>query len=55
MHRDKMEKNIKHITFENKKQPKSYFEMVRIEDLYRKELDHDIFKNHVVKFYIIFH
>lgn len=48
-----MADSIKHVKFQNIDQPRSFFEMVRIEDLLKKDLDHDIFKNHVVKFYIV--
>lgn len=46
-------KTIKHISFSNKTNPKSYFEIVRIEELLKRDLDHDICKNHLVNFYII--
>ncbi len=49
-----MEKIIKQIKFENKTNPKSYFDIVPIEELLSRELDHDIFKNHIVKFYVLF-
>jgi len=50
----KMKEKIKHIKFNNKNNPKSYFDVVRIEELFKRELDHDIYKNHIVKFYIFF-
>jgi len=49
-----MKEVIKHIKFDNKNNPKSYFEVVQIEELLNRTLDHDVFKNHIVKFYIIF-
>lgn len=48
-----MKEIIKHVKFENKKYPRSYFEVVSIKDLFKKKLDHDIFQNHIVQFYII--
>lgn len=42
------------INFDNQENPKSFFDIVRIEDLFTKKLDHDIGENHQVKFYIIF-
>ncbi|MEM9846892.1 MAG: helix-turn-helix transcriptional regulator [Bacteroidota bacterium] len=49
-----MKKTIKQIQFDNQSNPKSYFDIVRIEDLLHKQLDHDIGKHHLVQFYIIF-
>ncbi len=49
-----MKETIKYIKFNNKNNPKSYFEIVRIEELLKRELDHDLFNNHIVNFYIIF-
>lgn len=49
-----MKETIKHIKFNNKTNPKSYFEVIQIEELLSRELDHDLYKNHIVKFYIIF-
>lgn len=49
-----MEEIIKHISFNNKTNPRSYFEVIRIEELLSRRLDHDIGKNHIVKFFIIF-
>lgn len=49
-----MQETIKHIKFDNKTNPKSYFDVIRIEELLNRELDHDICKSHIVKFYIIF-
>ncbi|MBW1296699.1 helix-turn-helix domain-containing protein [Aquimarina litoralis] len=48
-----MKNDIKHIKFDNKTNPKSYFEIVQIEELLTRKLDHDVCKNHLVKFYII--
>jgi AraC-like DNA-binding protein len=50
-----MKDTIQHIDFDNKSNPKSYLEVIRIEELLtRKVSDHDPHKNHIVKFYIIF-
>jgi len=49
-----VKEQIKHISFNNQDNPKSYFDIVKIEELLQKDLDHDIGKNHLVKFYIIF-
>lgn len=49
-----MKETIKHIKFDNKTNPKSYFEVVQIEELLNRRLDHDIYKNHIVEFFIIF-
>lgn len=49
-----MEEIIKHIRFDNKTNPRSYFEVVRIEELLSRTMDHDIGKNHIVRFFIIF-
>ncbi|MEM6345404.1 MAG: helix-turn-helix domain-containing protein [Bacteroidota bacterium] len=49
-----MKQIIRHIEFNNKTNPRSYFELVRIEKLLTREMDHDIGKNHMVKFFIIF-
>lgn len=45
---------IKHIKFDNKTNPRSYFEVVRVEELVNRKLDHDIYKNHIVEFFIMF-
>lgn len=50
----KMKKQITEIRFDNQDNPKSFFDIVKIEDLLQRDLDHDIDKNHLVKFYIIF-
>lgn len=49
-----MKKDILEIQFNNQSNPKSYFEIVRIEELLKRELDHSLGENHLVKFYIIF-
>ncbi|MFK7806669.1 MAG: helix-turn-helix transcriptional regulator [Saprospiraceae bacterium] len=49
-----MKDNLKRINFDNQDNPKSYFDIVKIEDLLKRDLDHDIGENHLVKFYIIF-
>ena len=49
-----MKKELLEIDFDNQNNPKSYFDIVKIEDLLQKDLNHDIGKNHLVKFYIIF-
>ena len=49
-----MNKEIPKVDFINKVNPSSYFDIVKIEDLLQKGLDHDIGINHLVKFYIIF-
>jgi len=49
-----MKETIQHIKFDNRTNPKSYFEVVQIEELLNRRLDHDIYNNHIVKFYIIF-
>lgn len=49
-----MNKELKHIDFDNKENPNSYFDIVKIEELLKRDLDHDVGKNHLVKFYIIF-
>lgn len=48
-----MKEKIKQIKFDNKTNPRSYFEVLSFEDLLKRKLDHDIFKNHIVNFYII--
>lgn len=49
-----MNKEILKVKFKNKENPKSFFDIVKVEDLLKRDLDHDIGKNHLVKFYIIF-
>ncbi len=49
-----MKKQLLEVNFNNKDNPKSYFDIVKIEELLKRDLDHDIGKNHLVKFYIIF-
>jgi len=48
-----MRKSLPEIDFDNRVNPKSHFDIVRIESLFKKELDHDIFQNHLVKFFVI--
>lgn len=50
----KNEKKLPAIKFDNKDNPQSYFDIVKIEGLLQRDLGHDISKNHLVKFYIIF-
>ncbi len=47
-------KRIPEIPFQNQENPVSPFDVVKLEDLFKKGLDHDIERNHSVKFYIIF-
>lgn len=49
-----MKKELPEVHFDNQTNPKSFFDIVKIEDLLKRDLDHDIDKNHLVKFYIIF-
>jgi AraC family transcriptional regulator, transcriptional activator of pobA len=49
-----LKKQLPNIKFDNRDNPNSYFDIVKIEDLLQKDLDHEIGKNHLVKFYIIF-
>ncbi len=49
-----MKKNLPEINFENQENPRSFFDVVKIEELMQRELDHAIDTNHLVKFYIIF-
>lgn len=48
-----MADKIEHIEFKNQTNPKSYFEVIQLEELLQRKLEHDIFKNHIVQFYII--
>jgi len=48
-----MKEKIKQIKFVNTTNPKSYFELIRIEELLERKLDHNIYNNHIVNFYII--
>lgn len=48
-----MKDDIKRIKFDNRKVPRSHFDIIKIEDLLRKDLDHDITKLHRVNFYIL--
>lgn len=50
-----MKNLLPEIDFDNQNNPKSsYFDMVKVEELLQKKLNHDIAKNHLVQFYIIF-
>jgi len=49
-----MKKEILKINFDNQKKPKSFFDILKIEELLERDLNHDIEKSHLVKFYIIF-
>lgn len=49
-----MKKEILEIYFDNQNNPRSYFDIVKIEELLERELNHNIGTNHLVKFYIIF-
>lgn len=49
-----MKESIKQIKFDNKTNPKSFFDVVRIEELLARDLNHDIGKNHIVNFFVIF-
>lgn len=51
--REKMKKRLTEIKFRNQDNPESYFDIVKIEELLARDLNHDIGKNHLVKFYII--
>jgi len=48
-----MKSKLKEVYFDNQDNPKSFFEIVKIEDLLVRELDHDIFIPNIVKFYVI--
>ena len=48
-----MQKELPEVNFKNQDNPKSYFDIVKIEDLLKRDLNHDISENHLVKFYII--
>ena len=49
-----MKKELPEIDFDNQVNSKSFFDIVKIEDLLQKNLNHDICKNHLVKFYVLF-
>lgn len=49
-----MKKELIEVNFDNQENPNSFFDIVKIEELLKRNLNHDIDKNHVVKFYIIF-
>jgi AraC family transcriptional regulator, transcriptional activator of pobA len=46
--------NIKQIEFQNSNVPKSHFDLIRLEELFSRRLDHDITLMHKVNFYLIF-
>ncbi len=48
-----MKNELPKIAFDNKDYPKSFFEIVKIQDLFSRKLDHDISDYHLVKFYIM--
>ena len=50
----KTRKDLPEVFFDNQNNPNSFFDIVKIEDLLQRDLNHDICKNHLVKFYIIF-
>ena len=49
-----MEKQLLKIKFDNQQSQKNYFDIVKIEELLQRDLDHDISTNHLVNFFIIF-
>lgn len=49
-----MKLQIPQINFDNINNPVSYFDMVKLEELLNRDLNHDISKNHLVKFFILF-
>ncbi len=50
----KKAEKIPQILFSNKSNPKSHLEVIKIEELFKRKMDHDIYKAHIVQFYIIF-
>ena len=48
-----MEK-VKNIEFHNQQQPDSHFDIIKLEELLRRDLDHDLTLIHKVNFYLIF-
>lgn len=48
-----MKSTIKNIPFSNKTKPKSNFDVVKIEELLGRQMNHDIHKKHLVNFYIL--
>jgi len=52
--KNELKEKVKQIKFSHETSPMSYFELVRIEELLDRQLDHNIFENHIVEFYIIF-
>ncbi len=53
MQEKESKKDLPEIDFDNRDNPKSYFDIVKIDYLLARELDHDVGQNHLVKFYII--
>ncbi|MEL6593175.1 MAG: AraC family ligand binding domain-containing protein, partial [Bacteroidota bacterium] len=49
-----MKRILQQIEFDNKTNPQSYFEVIRIENLLARNLDHDLGRNHVVRFFVVF-
>ncbi len=49
-----MKGDFRHINFENRINPNSYFDVIRIEELLNRKMNHDPFKNHIVEFYVMF-
>lgn len=49
-----MNEDIQLIRFDNRQVPSSHFDIVKIEDLFRMTVDHDITRIHRIDFYIIF-
>lgn len=45
--------NIKKISFENSNQPSSNFDLIRLEDVLNKDLNHDVTQIHKIEFYHI--
>lgn len=50
----KQEEKIQQVLFSNKSNPKSHLEVIKIEELFSREMDHDIYRTHIIQFYIIF-
>ncbi len=48
-----MADKIKQVQFQNRANPKSFLEILHLEDLLVRELDHDISKSHIIKFFMI--
>ncbi|MFK7773750.1 MAG: helix-turn-helix domain-containing protein [Saprospiraceae bacterium] len=49
-----MKDQPKQIKFQNKQNANAQFDLLKLEELFLKKLNHDITKNHIVNFYIIF-